>query len=539
MFPAYLHTAVCAISITLASAHTCLAQIPGDLDRTFAAPNGYIAGIYAGDVFGARISAIAPQADGKVVLAGTCGLTHTDFCAMRLMELGGLDPTFDGPTASAPGDGKFLIALGTGNSSASAVMIQRDGKIVLAGQCEENGKREYCVARLNPDGSFDETFDGPNLATPGNGKFVLPGVGLGIDHRLTAAVLQPDEKIVLVGYCWNDQQANSISRACLARLNSDGSFDENFDGPAQTAPGNGAFSLQMVKRQGNDYPASLALDTDGNLIVGGHCIDGTSVFVCVVRLTADGRFDSTFIDGSGNFPGKTEFGMGGSASRATSLSVQTDRKIVVTGTCVVGLLNQICAARIRQDGLRDATFGGPAGTLVVALPAISANATGVSMSHDGTVVIVGDCFTGTQYRFCMVRLRSDGTLDSTFDGWNAQGNGFISMFPFAVNDQARAVSILRDGRIVVGGDCTDGNFYFACVARFNGGPFGARKCSMDIDGDGQVLPMTDLTMLMRATQGLTGAGVTGGISFTSNAKRTTWASIQAYLVSQCEMVVTP
>ena len=60
------------------------------------------------------------------------------------------------------------------------------------------------------------------------------------------------------------------------------------------------------------------------------------------------------------------------------------------------------------------------------------------------------------------------------------------------------------------------------------------NCSMDIDGDGKVLPTTDGLLLARASLGMTGnAVITGAIGI--GALRTTWPQIRDYLISQCAM----
>ncbi|MEO7252933.1 MAG: hypothetical protein ABIZ64_01705 [Casimicrobium sp.] len=58
----------------------------------------------------------------------------------------------------------------------------------------------------------------------------------------------------------------------------------------------------------------------------------------------------------------------------------------------------------------------------------------------------------------------------------------------------------------------------------------------DIDGDGQNNPLLDGLITLRAQLGLSGAGVTGGISFPGNATRTTWSALRAFMVDSCGMM---
>ena len=91
--------------------------------------------------------------------------------------------------------------------------LQGDGKIVLAGYCVASGNiNQFCVARLNPDGSLVTNFDGPDVI-PGGGKFLLT---MGAFSTLATALrVQPDGNIVMTGYC-----AITASNAefCAARL---------------------------------------------------------------------------------------------------------------------------------------------------------------------------------------------------------------------------------------------------------------------------------------------------------------------------------
>src|SRR5687768_9133229 len=85
----------------------------------------------------------------------------------RLMAAGDLDTTFGG-------NGGVLVdftgtGVGVGADFASAVVVQPDGRIILAGNSGSGGNTDdkIALARLNPDGSLDTTFDG-------DGRVILP-----------------------------------------------------------------------------------------------------------------------------------------------------------------------------------------------------------------------------------------------------------------------------------------------------------------------------------------------------------------------------
>jgi len=64
------------------------------------------------------------------------------------------------------------------------------------------------------------------------------------------------------------------------------------------------------------------------------------------------------------------------------------------------------------------------------------------------------------------------------------------------------------------------------------GPLIGVNCSLDVDGNGGIDPLTDGLLLMRAMFGLTGAAVTGG-AIGAMPSRSDWASIRTYLNGNC------
>jgi hypothetical protein len=128
-----------------------------------------------------------------------------------------------------------------------------------------------------------------------------------------------------------------------------------------------------------------------------------------------------------------------------------------------------------------------------------------------------------------------GTLDASFATGSPLGAG-KTMIPIGSgNDFATAVALQPDGKIVLVGQCSNGANDDFCALRLDGGPFGARNCSLDIDGDNRVLATTDSLIHTRIALGMTGNAVIIGISFPVGATRTNWPLIREYIVTQCGM----
>jgi uncharacterized delta-60 repeat protein len=75
-----------------------------------------------------------------------------------LLLAGDLDPTFGT-------GGKVLTGFGSQNGDAAAVALQADGKIVVAGSASTTTNSDFAVARYNTDGRLDTTFGSGGLMT--------------------------------------------------------------------------------------------------------------------------------------------------------------------------------------------------------------------------------------------------------------------------------------------------------------------------------------------------------------------------------------
>jgi uncharacterized delta-60 repeat protein len=519
---------LCAATALLAPFGLSYAQVPGSFDTTFGSTNGYVPALAIGTNDDDRANAIALQPDGKIILAGTCARTlGKTFCMARLMPDGALDPDFDGP-GTTPGNGKFLMTVAASiDADAVAIALQPDGKIIVAGTC----LKKFCVARLNENGSFDTTFVGPSGTSAGSFSFSISAAA---DDKLNAMALQADGKIVLVGTC-NDDSGDPIvlTLICVARLNTDGSLDTSFDGPVTLSPGNGKFSIPRIATVSSRETASaVVIRPSGKTLLAGQCAGE----FCFVQLNASGTYDTTF-DGPSNGNGRFLLPTiaTGFSNFVTGMVLQADGYAVIVGRC--GATG--CAMRITLSGVRDPSFGGGTshGVGVAQLGNGVAFPLHASFQFDGRLLVAGDGFR-------VHRLNVDGSPDQSFDGPPpSDGNGTFLLPITASPKGAQAITTQPDGKIVIAGYCDSdagsGISYKFCIARLNGGPFAARNCSPDIDGDGRMTATVDALINTRVMLGLTGSAVTGGITFPANATRNSWSEIRDYLVSQCGMAIAP
>ena len=476
---------------------------PGDLDTTYGIAGRSFAPVAGAD--NAYGEAVALQPDGKVVIAGRCqvlatGTTH--FCAVRLQSTGYFDLDFN-----LTGN-KLVFAAPGSVEIPRAVAIQPDGKIVIAGQCgADPTPTDTCVVRLLGDGSADTSF-----GTSGKVKFNFGSTGA---QSANAVSVLPGGKLLLGGQCRGD--GVGTVGICVMRLNADGSIDTSFANAGRTIASSSVLGENL---------SAMLVRPDGRIVIATECniaLVGTAWDACISRLTASGGWDGSF--GSG---GTQQIHLG-SNNRKPRLAQQADGKLIVASVCSS---NQLCAVRLNIDGSFDSSYDFP-GAIPFPPPA-DLGEYGVKplQQADGFTVFIG---TGAAAQtlsltvdFFNLRALATGHLDESYTGGGYKTMGTAS-------DRANDATLQPDGKIVVAGTCENGPSFTMCSARLLGGPDAGRNCTMDIDGDGRVGATTDALLLARASLGMNGAAVLGGITFPPHATRKTWPAIRDYLALHCGM----
>jgi uncharacterized delta-60 repeat protein len=188
-----------------------------------------------------RAQGMAIRPDGRILLGGfTSNGLNSDFALARFNSDGSPDLSFSG-------DGKTTTDLG-GNDFGRSVLIQPDGKIVLAG---ESGQPDFdfAVARYFQDGSPDNSWGG-------DGAVITP-VGLDFADGGRKAALQSDGKILVAGYSGLVPDYDFT----LVRYQADGSPDYSF----------GVNGIVVTDFSGSyDSGEGIAILPDGKYVVAGH-----------------------------------------------------------------------------------------------------------------------------------------------------------------------------------------------------------------------------------------------------------------------------
>ncbi|MBV9960279.1 MAG: VCBS repeat-containing protein, partial [Acidobacteria bacterium] len=226
----------------------------------------------------------------------------------------------------------------------------------------------------------------------------------------------------------------------------------------------GKVSMQLTGT--NDYVQTVVTQPDGRIVGVGTA--GSSPLV--VRFLSNGQLDSGF--GSGGIFIPTPLTI------ARGLALQADGKILVAGSAPdSGGLYGLAVARLNSNGSLDTGFGHSGVSQPQVFNGRGDYATSIAIQPDGKIVLAG--IAGIAYQdsdFAVARYNSDGSPDTSF------GTGGQAHTSFGDSrDQAYAVAIQADGKILVSGDGTVSNYEvdFA-LARYNAN--GTPDTAFDGDG---------------------------------------------------------
>ena len=391
---------------------------------------------------------VAVQSDGKIVVAGYATVGRASNIALVRYNMdGSLDKSFNGT-------GKVITAVGDGDCKGEGLALQSDGKIVVAGYSFKPGgkdRAEFTVLRYNPDGTLDSGF--------GESGKVTSEIGDSSDSANSVA-LQDDGKIVVAGYTF----APGNNDFAVARYDSNGRLDTSFNG---TGKATADFSKL-------DYGRSVAVQSDGKIVVAGDAAHGDGRTFAVARFNANGTPDISF-----NKTGKltTDFGDGNTEARG--VAVQSDGKIVVASFGTIAGVQQFGIARYNANGTLDTSFGGT-GRVLTAIGISGSNATGVALQKDGKIVVAGYAVnnSGRVYDFACVRYNTDGSLDQGFGD-----HGKVTTSVGQGDGKANAVTVQSDGKIIIAGSASDGDNTEFAVVRYNA----SGKLDMSFNAAGSVL----------------------------------------------------
>ncbi|MGI8605361.1 MAG: immunoglobulin domain-containing protein [Verrucomicrobiales bacterium] len=360
-------------------------------------------GFFSGFGPNERVHVVVVQPDGRIIIGGEFtqvdGQTRNHVA--RLNRNGSLDQGFDPGSASS--------------DTVHALALQADGKILVGGWSANSGVLRAELLRLNSDGSVDQTF---NAAT---------------NLAVSDIIAQPDGTILVGGFSAN---ANSVP---LVRLIADGSpqpaFSSGYAGSSVAAlavqPDNAIVAAgDIVSRllpngaidstfNPNPKPPAfvnaIALEPDGQILLGGQFQSGSPFPPHLARLNSDGSLDPAFLPQTDGL--------------ISAIAVQPNSSILVGGsfTTVNGAARK-GLVRLNSNGSVDLSFdvgeGFAGGTLVIDEYGEygdilkEAAVLAIALEGDNSAIIGGNFTTvngASRPYVARVFLREGSTIDSDED----------------------------------------------------------------------------------------------------------------------------
>lgn len=270
----------------------------GTLDSTFgtAGKTSFPVGVAATSEQNNRINKLELQSNGKIIAVGQAYNTSSsyDFAIVRLNADGSLDTDFSN-------DGKATVNFGTFDEAALNVKIELDGKILVAGQAND----DLALVRFFDDGGIDTTFgtNGKTLTLTSETNYSF--------NYMDAVAFQSDGKILALGTVSND--------VALRRFNTDGTIDTTFGT-------NGKVQTDIDNTSSDKASTGFLIQPDGYIIATSTCATGGTNYFATLRYTPTGILDNAFSN-----DGKVLTNMAGGFNSAMSAILQPDGKLVISG----------------------------------------------------------------------------------------------------------------------------------------------------------------------------------------------------------------
>ncbi|MCJ7831357.1 MAG: hypothetical protein MUP86_02405, partial [Dehalococcoidia bacterium] len=280
----------------------------------------------------------------------------------------------------------------SGDDFAYGVVVQPDGKILVAGFASNGSDYDLALARYYVDGSPDLSFGG------GDGE-VLAGFP-GVADEAYAVALMADGRIVVAGRTRTAGNWDLL----VARFESDGALDTDFSA-------DGLAVKEFGQPAGNDEGYAVAVLSDDSIVVGGQSIGPSehSEFF-LAHFTIAGDLDPGFGDNGVAF---TRIGSHNSEARA--IAVQPDGLILLAGSAEsTGGDRDFAVVRYDDgDGSLDPAFG-TGGIVTTSIGSGNDNAYALALQPDGRILAAGTVAVGSESDFVLARYSASGVLDTAF-----------------------------------------------------------------------------------------------------------------------------
>jgi uncharacterized delta-60 repeat protein len=363
------------------------------------------------------------------VLAG-CGDSDSNK-SNNTVTLG--EPTQKTISVSAGGHDRFF-----------AVAFDSQGNYYATGSVTDStdasADSKMLLAKFKADGELDSSF--------GSNGYAIHNAATGTSGEVARSILvQSSGKIVIAGTIEHVGADDARDRdIALLRFNADGTVDTNFGT-------NGLVTLDLSEGEvsGTSYVADnfggLVQDSSGRLLIHASKKrdSATDTDFVLVRLSADGVLDQTF-----GTNGQSSLDIRNLSATPKTALLLPSGQIIGTGYMRDGNVVLPVVYRTDANGQLDTSFGSDGVYSQAVLTAVTEVYSAVLQGDSIVTVGYGRNNEQENLDFLSLRIKSDGTLDSTYGT-----NGYVRVDASGFNDNGRNMTALPDGRLLlVGGGRT-------------------------------------------------------------------------------------
>jgi uncharacterized delta-60 repeat protein len=214
-----------------------------------------------------------------------------------------------------------------------------------------------------------------------------------------------------------------------------------------------------------DAGSSIYVDSNGNIYVTGYSWNGSNDDMVIWRYNSNGTLDTTF-NGTGFVVHNNAAGGNGS-DYGNSIYVDSNGNIYVTGYSWNGSNDDMVIWRYNSNGTLDTTFNGTG--FVVHNNAAGGNGSDVGNSiyvdSNGKIYVTGYSWDGSNDDMVIWRYNSNGILDTAFNG-----TGFVVHNNAAggnSSDSGNSIYVDNTGKIYVTGYSYNGSNFDMVIWRYN------------------------------------------------------------------------
>lgn len=348
----------------------------GKIDSSFGNKGKAVTNLGGND----QVRGIALQSNGKILAVGRTDASVNDIALVRYQSNGKIDKAF-GTNGRV-----FINVFGNYLDQIFSIAIQSSGKIIVAGYSVNNtSNADIILARFNTNGSLDKNF--------GTGGIVA--TDFGVSEVATAIAIQSDDKIIATGY---SHDGTSSWDFLTVRYTKNGKPDLSFGTNGKVYTDFGEV----------DQANGLIIQASGKIIVAGSTHDLANNYsnIALARYTPEGTLDNTF--GSG---GKTMYVDASSHITGNSIAASPSNKFAIAGSVYNGAGYDFALIRFFLNGSLDSAFGYN-GKIITDFNLADDFANAVSIQTDNKIIVSGSTVDNTAKQKIVVARYNSGSTQT-------------------------------------------------------------------------------------------------------------------------------